>query len=130
LGKKTGLKTQIRLKLDDEPELLKMFDKIKGKIGIQSNVDLIRMLINEKYEQLGLKNNLPRFEKINNDENGVKILDRTLGDDVEVYIKPNGIVCGYDKTDDCDHIRYALSFPEVRRLIKKHRKEGWKLPDV
>lgn len=72
----------------------------------------------------------PRFEKINNDENGVKILDRTLGDDVQVFIKPTGIVCGYDKSDDCDHVRYALSFPEVRQLIKKHRKEGWRLPDV
>jgi hypothetical protein len=76
------------------------------------------------------KGKLPRFEKINSDENGVKILDRSLADDVEVYIKPTGIVCGYDKTDDCDHVRYALSFPEVRELIRKLRKDGWKLPEI
>jgi hypothetical protein len=130
MGKKTGLKTQIRLKLDDEPRLMEMFEKIKGKIGIQSNVDLVRMLINEKFDALGLKVSLPRFEKINNDEDGVKILDRHLADDVQVYIKPTGIICGYDKSEDCDHIQYALSFPEVRQLIKKRRKQGWKLPNV
>jgi len=131
MGKKTGQKTQILLRLDKELELLEMFEKIKQKTGIHSNADLIRTLINQKYEELKSKEViLPRFEKINSDEDGVKILDRTLGDDVQIYIKPNGIRCGYDRTANCVHVKFALSLPEVQQLVKKHRKDGWKLPKV
>jgi hypothetical protein len=52
MGKKTGKKTQILLRLDEEPELLRKFEAIKRQKGIHSNVDLVRMLINEKYEEL------------------------------------------------------------------------------
>jgi len=131
LGRKTGLKTQIRLKLDDEPELLAMFEKIKAKIGIQSNADLIRMIITEKYEELQSKRDLfPRFEQVNFDENGVKVLDREFHKVVQVYLKPEGIFCESCEKNDCEHIRFALSMPEVKKEIKKKQLEGWRLPDV
>lgn len=94
------------------------------------NTELIRILISEEFEKRGGKAELPRFEKINNDENGVKILDRELHTDVQIYIKPDGIKCAYDETDDCEHVKFALTFSEVRELIRKWRKKGWKLPDA
>lgn len=131
MGKKTGQKAQILLRLDKEPELLEMFEKVKEKIGIQSNVDLIRMLINAKYEELEASGSLlPRFEQINSDENGVKILDRQLRKVVDVHFKPNGITCTYDETSDCEHVRFALAQRDIQTIIRKKKKEGWKLPDV
>jgi hypothetical protein len=131
MGKKTGQKTQILLRLDKDPELLEMFERIKGKTGIHSNADLIRTLINQKYEELKSKEViLPRFEQINSDEDGVKIHDRTLRKVVEVYIKRKGIRCSHDQTDRCEHVTFALTLPEVKAQIMKHRKEGWKLPEV
>lgn len=131
MGKKTGQKSQILLRLDKEPKLLEIFEKVKGKIGIQSNADLVRMLINEKYEALKtLGPLLPRFEQINSDENGVKILDREIRKVVDVHFKPSGITCTFDQTSDCEHVRFALAQRDIQTIIKKKKKEGWKLPDV
>jgi len=106
------------------------FEKVKTYYGLQKNADLIRLLVTEKHEELGLPLELPRFEQINSDEDGVKIHDRTLHQVVEVYIKPKGIQCSYDQTDQCEHVNFALTLPEVKAQIRKHRKEGWKLPEV
>jgi Arc/MetJ-type ribon-helix-helix transcriptional regulator len=111
-------------------ELASELDSLIGKKGFRTKAEIVKQAIRDLinyYRELDSREPPPRFEKINSDENGVKILDRTLGDDVQVFIKPTGVMCGYDKTDDCDHVRYALSFPEVRELIKKHH---WKLPDI
>jgi len=112
-------------------ELSAEMDNLIGKLGFRSKAEIvkeaIRRLLNHYQE---VERALPRFEKVNNDENGVKILDRSIHELVEIYVTPKGIQCSYDKTDECEHIDFALSFPEVKSLFKKHRKEGWKLPDV
>jgi len=106
------------------------FEKIKRYYGLQKNADLIRLLVTEKHEKLDLPLELPRFEQINSDENGVKILDRQIHKVADVYIKPEGMRCILDESDDCEHITFALSLPRIREIIKKHKREGWKLPDV
>ena len=121
---------KIQIGVTLEGPVKKRFEAIKAHYGLQKNADLVRLLITQECEELGIANSLPRFEKINSDADGVKILDRELENDVQVYIKPNGITCSHDGTDDCDHVKFALGFPEVRELIRKHRKEGWKLPIV
>jgi Arc/MetJ-type ribon-helix-helix transcriptional regulator len=113
-------------------ELAEEIESLIGKRGFRTKAEVvkeaIRNLLNH-YEELE-KRSLPRFEKINNDENGVKILDRELHETVEVFVKPNGINCSYHQRTECEHVTYALSFPEVKALIRKHRKKGWKLPDI
>ncbi len=69
---------------------------------------------------------LPRFEQVNTDENGVKVLDRQLKRVADVQIKPSGAKCILDDSSSCEHVRFALSLPEVQDLI---RKKGWKLPE-
>ena len=59
MGKKTGKKTQILLKLDEDPELLQMFEQIKKEIKIHSNVDVVRTLIQEKHKQLQKEKKIP-----------------------------------------------------------------------
>jgi len=104
------------------------FEKVKRYYGLQKNADLIRLLVTEKHEKLGLPLELPRFEQINSDENGVKILDRQIHEVADIYIKPEGIKCLLDESDDCEHIAFALSLPKVKETIRKHKKEGWNLP--
>ena len=72
----------------------------------------------------------PRFEHFNLGEHGVRIIDREINWIVDVYFKPEGIWCDYCQTDNCPHIKYALSIPEIRQIVEKKRKEGWNLPAI
>jgi Arc/MetJ-type ribon-helix-helix transcriptional regulator len=112
-------------------DLIEEMDKLIGKHGFRSRGEIakeaLRQLISF-YEKENVI--LPRFEQINSDEDGVKIHDRSLHEVVEVYIKRKGIQCSYDQTDQCEHVTFALTQPEVKAQIRKHRKEGWKLPEV
>ena len=110
-------------------DVKKRFNAIKDYYGLEKNADLIRLLITLKHEELGLTADLPRFEQINSDENGVKILDRQLRK-VDVHFKPSGVTCTHDQTSDCEHVHFALAQRDVQKIIRKKQKEGWKLPDV
>jgi len=113
-----------------ESDMKKKFYAIKKEIGLQKNADLVRWLISDKFKQLGLTLPLPRFEKINAGLKGVLIHDRQLEKSVDVYIRPEGITCSHHETDHCEHIDFALSLSEVQDIIRKKRKEGWKLPET
>jgi hypothetical protein len=122
---------KIQLGVILEGEVKKRFEAIKSYYGLQKNADLIRLLLTEKYEELKVKDNLtPRFEQINADENGVKILDRQLHKVVDITISHLGIKCNVDETDDCEHTAFALAQNDIKKIVRKHRKEGWKLPEV
>jgi len=62
--------------------------------------------------------------------NGVRITDRQLHRIADIRFKPDGIYCELDEGNNCEHIEFALTVPEVKELIREKRKEGWKLPDV
>jgi len=118
-----------RIRLDlagDEAQKLRW---VKKNRGFTMNTELIRILIYEEFEKRGGK--LPEpFEKINSDENGVLLHDKTLRKPVHVTFSRKGVNCDYHLTDDCEHIVFALGIPEVQETVRKRRKEGWKLPDV
>ena len=112
-------------------DLIEEMDKLVGKHGFRSRGEIakeaVRQLISsyEKKETI-----LPRFEKINADENGVKIWDNKLRKSADVYFKPSGFRCILDESSSCEHVYFALTLPEVREIVRSKRKEGWKLPDV
>ena len=65
-----------------------------------------------------------RFDHINTLENKIVVADNQLDRIIDVYVAmPGTIFCDYDKTNDCPHIEYALSLPEVKEALKK---KGWK----
>jgi hypothetical protein len=103
---------------------------LRRKRGLKMNTELLRLLINEEYERQGgsFDLDLPRFEQVNCDENGVKILDRQLHQVADVFFRREGVKCVLDESDDCEHITFALSLPNVKKTIQKHKKEGWNLP--
>jgi len=111
---------KIALKLDGE--VAKRFLAVKKKWGVEANTDVIRMLITWYYDQLPREE--PALEHFNLNENGVQILDRKIGQIIQVYFKPDKILCEYDETNDCKHVQFALDLPEVQEIL---RKKGWKL---
>jgi len=52
MGKKTGKKEQVLLRFDDDPIFKKKFVAIRRDTGIESNADVVRMLVNEKYKEI------------------------------------------------------------------------------
>jgi hypothetical protein len=71
-----------------------------------------------------------RFEIINHDEKGVKVFDLQLRRVADVYFKPEGIWCDLCKEKSCEHIDFAVAQDDVQVIIRRKRKEGWKLPEV
>jgi len=77
-----------------------------------------------------ISEDLARMAHFNLDENGVRILDPSLatpnspkGRIIDVYFKPKKILCEYDESSDCRHVKYALSLQIVQEILKK---KGWK----
>jgi len=95
----------------------------------KSIADFIHEAIRMHFKELE-KKNIPRFEHFNKGSDGVRITDRELHRIADIYFKPDGIFCDLDKTNNCVHIDFALTVPEIRDIIRKHNKEGWRLPDV
>jgi hypothetical protein len=107
------------------------FVKAHPELKYRSIAQFLEDASRRRLEDLKIQvKSLPRFEQINSDENGVKILDRELREIVQIFIKPQGIRCGFHQIDRCEHIDFALTQRDVREIIKRHKKEGWKLPDV
>lgn len=111
-------------------ELADAIDTILGKMGFRTRAEFtkeaIRKLLTEYKARLPA---LPIISHFNLDEDGVKILDRSLatknspsGRIIDVYFKQNKIWCEYCQSEDCRHIQYALTIPKVKEIL---RKKGW-----
>lgn len=112
-------------------ETIEEFIEEHPRLGYRSIAAFLEDASRRRLEDLQASQiEVPPLQKINHDENGVKIKDNTLGRIADIYFKPSGIFCDLDKTDDCKHIDFALCLPSVQKIIRAHRKEGWKLPDV
>ena len=111
-------------------DLTDEMDKLIGRHGFRSRAEVAKDAIRNFLEKYQKEEELPRLEHFNIGENGVRITDRKVRLIADIYFKPQGIFCDLDKTDDCEHIDFALGIPKVQEIIRKHRKEGWKLPEV
>lgn len=83
--------------------------------------------VKNPYFKIADKNLLDHF---NIGENGVKIQDVSLatkysphGFIIDVYFRDGKAICEFDNSDNCKHVKYALSLPLVRKIFKKR---GWK----
>ena len=120
-----GNYTTIKLPNDIVVEM----DKLLGKHGFKSRSEIIKDALRELLSQYKMAE-MPRFEHYNIDADGARITDRKLHMIADLYFKPEGIFCDLDKSNDCEHIDFALTVPAIQEVIRKKIKEGWKLPDV
>ena len=115
------------------------FKRIKQALGLESNTETIRMIINWYYEQhreeieKAIEGPPKHMWHLNLNEYGVLVWDPDIppnGWAVQIHFRPEGVFCEYCESSDCKHIHFALSKPDIQEVIRKRRKEGWKLPEV
>ena len=117
---KSGLVADIERFIADHPEA-----------GYKSVSDFVQEAVRVRMQEVKkLLPIFPRFEILNADENGTKVIDRELHAIAQIYLKPESIWCDVCERHDCVHIRYALNDTEIQKIIRKRRREGWKLPEV
>lgn len=126
----TPSKTQPFRGVSLKRELVEQIERfVEAHPQYKSKADFVHEAVRLRMEQIRATM-LPRFEQINCDEDGIKVLDRHISQVVQVHFKPEGILCDVCRTNDCEHIEFGLSKPNVQKIIRKHRKEGWNLPEV
>jgi hypothetical protein len=114
---KKDLVLQIEKYVDENPEY-------------KSVADFLHEAARLRIEELNKSKLTPRFDHFNINENGVRITDRKIGLIAEIYFKPQGMFCDVDKSNECEHIDFALTVPAIKEVVAKKKKEGWNLPDV
>ncbi len=114
-------------------ELMEEIDQIikRGTRGYKSRSEFIKEAIRKRFEELQAAQPIPKLpplEHFNVDEEGVRILDRTLatkttnGRIIDVYFKPDSVWCDYCQSSSCRHIKFALDLPAVHEILSK---KGW-----
>lgn len=109
------------------------FKRIKSFLGLEQDTEVIRTLIAWYYNEHANELTGPpkTMWHINLNDDGVWIWDPDLGKAVQVDFKRTGIICEHDEKEDCRHIQFALSKPEIQEVIRKRRKQGWiGLPNI
>lgn len=106
------------------------FIKDHPRLGFRTLTQFVEDATRRRLEDLRVQiRTLPRFDRVNGDEEGVRIYDRELKDDkvVHISIRPNGVRCDFHQSGSCEHVKYALTLPDVQEMIRRRRKEGWKI---
>ena len=114
-------------------ELMEEVDKIlkRGVMGYKSRAEFIKEAMREKLKTLPREvlEQLP-LEHFNICDEGVRVLDRSLANEhsrgriIDVYFRPENAWCEYCELTDCRHVKFALSLPEVRKIL---REKGWEI---
>ncbi len=116
-------------------EIMDEIDQIirRGTRGYKSRAEFIKEAIRKRFDELNTAQptpRLPALEHFNVNEEGVRILDRTLssktstGRIIDVYFKPDNVWCDYCQSKSCRHIEFALELPAVQEILNK---KGWTL---
>ncbi len=103
---------------------------VKENPQYKSTADFLHEAARIRIEEINKSKICPRFEHFNINDSGARITDRKLGMIAEIYFKPEGIFCDLDKSNICEHIDFALTVPAIQDVIRRKKKEGWKLPDI
>jgi len=105
-------------------ELKDRFLMIKDYLGLENDTEVCRSIINDYW----MKNQdnfqaKPKLKHFHMNPDGLLVLDPEIDRLVQVYLKPDSIKCGYCNLSNCKHTEFALSLPEVKKLLEK---KGWK----
>jgi hypothetical protein len=130
IGKYRGITLQREL-----VDKIEEYVKAHPEMGYTSLADFVADAVREKCAELKIlvpEPQLPPIEHFNIDEDGVRILDRTLTDGtsrgriIDVYFKPDEVYCEYCQATNCQHVKFALTIPEVQEILTK---KGWKIKE-
>lgn len=122
----------VRLNIQLKGEMADRFIRIKRFLGLENDTEAIRTMISWYYNlnQKELIGPPKSMWHMNLNDQGVLIWDPDTRQAVQILFSPKGIRCAVDGEDNCKHIQFALTKPDIQTVIQKRRKEGWRLPDV
>jgi hypothetical protein len=60
----------------------------------------------------------------------VKIHDLNRRIVVDIVFRRVGVSCRACDIDTCQHVKYALSVPDVQKVVYEWKKDGWDLPNM
>ncbi len=98
------------------PDVKKRLEELSEERGISLNA-LVLTILDEWLKRYGE----PRFKHFNIYEDHVTVFDSTLGRLVDVYKRDKKLICGFDGTNKCDHVRFCYTLPAIIKLVE----EGW-----
>ena len=116
---------QVRLRLDLKGDEVRKFHLLQKRLGLKNSTEVIRFLIHREAQKIG-----PEMEHYNLNEEGVRILDHSLDRIVDIFFTPQGIRCDECDESNCRHVKFALGVPQIQKVIRQKRKDGWDLPEI
>lgn len=101
-------------------------------MNLENDTEVIRTLIRLYYEEneKQLKGPPKLMWELNLSNDGVWIWDPELQRAVDIFFNREGIKCDECNLDNCKHIIFALAQEEIKKVVRKRKSEGWKLPEV
>ncbi|NWG09600.1 MAG: hypothetical protein HXX80_04755 [Nitrososphaerales archaeon] len=112
-------------KVNIPQEMLDLVDKylqteMAKQKGLKSRSDVAILAFRQFLEREGMYASKPRFEHLNTYEDHVKIWDNRLDRVASVYFKEDNVLCDICESDECVHLGFALSIPEVVNALERH----------
>jgi hypothetical protein len=116
-------------------DTIENYVKTHPEMGYKSLADFVTDAVREKCENIGIftpESALPPLEHFNISEDGVRVLDRTLGNGtakgriIDVYFKPEKVLCEYCDSSSCRHVEFALGIPAVQKIMQE---KGWRIKE-
>jgi hypothetical protein len=74
--------------------------------------------------RLRLQELTPSLEHFNVNRDHVTIIDHKRRRFADVYFSRKGVKCELCMSQNCEHVKYALTIPKVVEALQKH---GWKI---
>jgi hypothetical protein len=96
------------------PKTKKKLFELAERKGISANA-LILTILDDWLAKYGA----PRFQHFNIYQDHVTVFDTNLGRLVDVYRRGKKLVCELDREEDCDHIQFCYTLPEIQKLVQK-----------
>lgn len=103
-------------------DLILIIDGLIGNRGFKSRGEVVKNALRDFLD----KQDTHQFT-LNHDDQGIKVWDNKLHRHAQIQFTPKGIYCVACDATKCEHIRFAISQPDVLEMVIEKRKEGWKI---
>jgi len=111
------IKLYVRLK----GNIASQFSQIKRYLGLENDTEVVRALISRYYRE-HQEELPPMIEHFNTYEDHITLRDHRIGRYVDIFARDGKLWCEQCEGSKCEHIEYALSVPEIIRVLEKR---GW-----
>lgn len=99
--------------------------EIAKQRGLKSKSDVAAEGIKMLLERDGMYTQRPRFQHLNMYEYHVKVIDNEIGRIASIYFKDNTIFCDICDTNECIHIDFTFTIPDVVKILEE---KGFPIP--